>query len=92
LIKVIHCENENGNRNTVLRIIIHAEGVSVGVVGSRRYHPRRRRAVWFSVIRAEAPTGLPWWRDALELEAEVVEVVRTDAQFLHFFDDRQEIG
>ena len=51
-----------------------------------------RRAVWFSVIRAEASTGLSGWRDALELLAEILEVVRADAQFAHFLDDRQEIG
>src|SRR5579862_5699628 len=44
------------------------------------HHPRR------------GATGLPRWRDALELVAEILEVVRVDAQSLHLLDDRQEIG
>lgn len=46
-----------------------------------------------SIIRAEAHRGwLPGWRHALELVAEILEVVRADAQFLHFLNDRQEIS
>ena len=58
------------------------------------YHPRRRRAVWFSIIRAEARTGrgcLPVC-DALELVAEILEVVRADAQFPHFLYHGKEIS
>ena len=36
------------------RAIIHAEGVFLSESGwSKRYHPRRRRVVWFSIIRAK---------------------------------------
>jgi hypothetical protein len=94
LIRVTHPEKGTGNRNALLRIIIHAEGVFIGVLGSRRYHPRRRRAVWFSIIRAGARTGreLPGWRDALKLVAEIEEVVLADTQFRHFLDHWQKIG
>ncbi len=33
--------------------IIHAEGVALVALGAKQYHPRRRRVVWFSIIRAE---------------------------------------
>src|SRR6476646_540087 len=83
------CETDRGSSST-------PEACSlVGPYGSGRYHPRRRRAVWFSIIRAEARARgwcLPGWRDALKLVAEIEEVVLADTQFRHLLDHRQEIG
>jgi len=42
-------------------IIIHAEGVCESGVGwEKRYHPRRRRAGWFSIIRRRRGAGVGW--------------------------------
>lgn len=36
--------------------------------------------------------GLPWWRETFELVAEIVEVIRADAQIEHFLDHGLEIS
>ena len=71
----------------------------MGAWRSRRYHPRRRRAAWFSIIRANgahrelgAAKDLPDWYDLLEFVAEILEVVRADAHAEHFLDHGKEIG
>ncbi len=58
--------------------------------GRQRYYPRRRRAGWFPIIRAEGAHassdsnrivmvwGLPYL-GAFDLVAEIAEIVRTDA-------------
>jgi hypothetical protein len=52
------------------------------VRGWMPYHPRRRRAGWFSIIRAKGAQRRAYrgWRDAFELVAEILEVLRADAQ------------
>jgi hypothetical protein len=50
--------------------------------------------VWFPSSAQRRARGwcLPGRRDALELVAEILEVVLADRQFPHFLDHRQEIG
>jgi len=47
------------------------------------HHPRRG---------AHGAGCLPGWRSALELVAEILEVVLADTQFPHFLDHGKEIG
>jgi hypothetical protein len=35
--------------------------------------------------------GLPWWREAFQLLAQILEVVRATAQAEHFFDYPKEV-
>jgi hypothetical protein len=42
--------------------------------------------------RPHRRAGLPCWRDAFELVAEMLEVIRADAQAEHFLDHRKEIS
>ena len=65
----------------------------------KQYHPRRRRAGWFSVIRAggaslvsEGRSGSIRGRNTFEFVAEMLEVVLTEAQTEHFVDDRKEVS
>jgi len=48
-----------------------------------RYHPRRGRAVCFSIIRTKARIVVPkamlsGWRDAFKFVSEIFEVIRVD--------------
>ena len=72
--------------------IIHAEGVFLWDETSKQYYPRRRRAGWCSIIRANGAHGLPILGDPFELAAYVLEVIRADTQANHFVDHREEIG
>ena len=92
-----HTENGTGNGNVIRGSsstpkacfggrgeqsdIIHAAGVRVGFPSSA---PKARTSA--------GAAGLPCWRDAFELVAEIVEVVRADAQLEHFLDHGKEVS
>ena len=61
------------------------------VLGAGRYHPRRRRAVWGTVIRSGKGERLSCRASTLEFVAEVLKVFVTDLPLLHLFDHRSEV-
>src|SRR5208337_1336403 len=74
--------------------IIHAVGVPGWLGRGGQYHPRRRRAGWFFIIPRVWPesTGLGSFEEALDLVAEILEVIRADAEFEDFLDHGREVG
>src|ERR1019366_213890 len=56
--------------------------------GTRRYHPRRRRAAWVGDFVRGMWIGLSCRGGTLEFVAEVLKVFRADLQLQHFFDHR----
>jgi hypothetical protein len=71
--------------------IIHAEGVHCWEWRGEALSSTPQACGLVPIIRAEGAHAcgrLPGWRDAFELMAEMLEVIRADAQLQHFFDDR----
>jgi len=89
---VTHCENGTGNGSEIRGPLSTPKACSCGSETSEQYHPRRRRAGWCSIIRANGARGaLPFAGDPFELAAYVLKILWADAHVEHFLDHRQEI-
>jgi len=92
---VTQAENGTGIGNQMQRAIIHAEGVFLGGSGGAGgfIHAEGVRVGFHHPCpRPHRRAGLPCWRDAFELVAEILEVIRADAQAEHFLDHRKQIS
>jgi hypothetical protein len=68
--------------------IIHAAGVRVGFSSSAR----ARRVGLKDFVRAKESGGVRGLKEALDFVAQILEVIRADPEFEHFFYDWRELG